>query len=527
MKNKIAGAIIVKNSRHSNAAPRKARPNQATPRQATLINPFSTSSTSPDGASPCRAQSGCRASLRKLAVALPKIPKAALLYLLMMILSPGLCLALDHVVISEVLYDPIATETGGEAIEIYNPTASAIDISGYLIKTESSPSDATIPAGTSLAAHTFYLITDAGWTTLKDNASWANADHEEAVTLANADAGVAILKPNGTVVDAVGWGNPSGIGAGLSEGTPAAHVTPGKSLRRADLAADTDNNVADFIESAPELQNSSTTTGGEEETGTGQSITVSVSVENNAPTVNSITIQGDEDNTTAGVQIIPVPDGTKTVTIVAEAEDSDGTEDIQQVIATVRGPGGERNVTMAMTEELSSTTARYEGEIAMQFYETAGMYNITVTARDNSAENTATAQFDYLRMLAISIDASALQFTGARIGGTAEINGDYALSTTDSPTIKNTGNAAIDIGLYGTDLTDSGKNISITNVKYSFDDDFAGALAGTLAKTLQTKEIGLENSEDSVISLGFQLFIPPTTQNGNYTGSVTIVAMGG
>ncbi|MBI5880678.1 lamin tail domain-containing protein [archaeon] len=509
MKNKIAGAMRTKMFKYSHAAPREARRDDV----------LDEGPVPPKGPTPDNGRDVNAATPRKLT--------AALLYLIMMILSPGLCLALDHVVISEVLYDPIATETGGEAVEIYNPTASAIDIGGYAIKTESSASDATIPAGTMLAAHTFYLIADAGWSSLKDNSSWANADHEEAVTLANADAGVAILQPNGTVVDAVGWGNPSGIGAGLYEGTPAAHVTPGKSLKRTDLNADTDNNVADFAESSPELQNSSTTTGGEEETGTGQSITVSVSVENNAPTVNSVTIAGDEDNTTAGVQIIPVPDGTKTVTIVAEAEDSDGTADLQTVTATITGIAGTKTVTMAKTSDISNTTATYEGEIGMEFYEDAGIYNITVSARDNSAENNVTAQFEYLRMLAISIDASALQFSGARIGGTAEINGDYALSTTDSPTIKNTGNAKINIGLYGTDLTDSGKNISITNVKYSFDDDFAGALAGTLAKTLQAKEIGLENSEDSVISLGFQLFIPQTTQNGNYTGSVTIVAMAG
>jgi hypothetical protein len=182
---------------------------------------------------------------------------------------------------------------------------------------------------------------------------------------------------------------------------------------------------------------------------------------------------------------------------------------------------------MTKTRDINNTTAEYNTTIDMQFYEDAGMYNITVTAADLSASSQAGTQFEYMGMVAISIDASSLQFSGARIGGTAEVSGDFALSTTDAPTIKNTGNARIDIGLYGTDLTDSGKNISITNVKYSFDDDFGSELAGTLAKTLQTKEIGLENSEDSVISLGFQLFVPLTTQNGNYTGSVTIVAMAG
>jgi hypothetical protein len=450
-----------------------------------------------------------------------------MIYLLVMLLSPGVCLALDHVVISEVMYDPVATETGGEAVELYNPTDSAIDISGYLVKTESSASDAVIPAGTVLAAHTFYLIADAGWATLKDNASLANADHEEAITLANTDAGVAITHPNGTIIDAVGWGSAAGIGAGLFEGTPTAHVAGGKSLRRLDSAADTNNNIADFTESEPDLQNSSTTTDEATETDEGTSLELTVEVQNNAPTVNSADITGDEDNSTAGVQISPVPDSAKTVTMTAEATDTDGTENIQSVTATIRGPGGERSVAMTKTADINSTTARYTGDIEMQFYEDAGMYNVTISASDGAAQGTTTRQFEYLGMVAISIDAASLQFSGAKIGGTAEIDGDYALSTTNAPTIKNTGNTPLDIGIYGTDLVDGAKNISISNIKYSFDEDFVSELAGTLAKTLQTKSLGLENSEDSVISLGFQLSIPATTQNGNYTGSVTIVAMAG
>ncbi|MFH1063594.1 MAG: lamin tail domain-containing protein [Candidatus Woesearchaeota archaeon] len=73
-----------------------------------------------------------------------------LMYLLTALVLPWACLAADNVVISEVLYDPIITETGGEAVEIYNPTAAPIDISGYVIRTESSATDATVPDGTLL-----------------------------------------------------------------------------------------------------------------------------------------------------------------------------------------------------------------------------------------------------------------------------------------------------------------------------------------------------------------------------------------
>jgi hypothetical protein len=161
----------------------------------------------------------------------------------------------------------------------------------------------------------------------------------------------------------------------------------------------------------------------------------------------------------------------------------------------------------------------------MEFYDTAGNYTVTFTAYDASSNASASTTFEYLSMTAISIDSTALMFTGARPGGSAEMRGDMALSTADSPTIRNTGNTPIDIGIYGTDLTDGAKKIAAENMLYSFDNDFGGSLAGTIGKTLQTETLGLENGADSIISLGFRLSIPTTTQNGNYTGQVTVVAM--
>jgi len=443
------------------------------------------------------------------------------------IFSPSFCAALDHVVISEVLYDPAGTETGGEAVEIYNPTGQQVDISGYLLKTESSAADATIPAGTILKANSFYLIADAGWSTLKDNTSWPNADHEEAITMSNTDSGVAITYPNGTIIDAVGWGSAAGIGAGLYEGNPAAQVVAGKSLMRTDLNSDTDDNSANLAESVPELKNSSET-GQQQElnsSGEGDSIAVSVSVTNNAPDVSSAAIENDEDNTTAGIQVTPIPEGTKNMAITTNISDTDGINSIVQVIAIINGPDSDRTVTLTKTEDISNTTARYDGTIEMQFYDRPGAYNMTIIADDGSTNATRSIEFEYLGMTAISIDTSSLYFTGARVGATTEITGDYALSTADKPTIRNIGNTQIDLGIYGTDLIDGVKNIGISNMKYSFDNDFTSDLAGTLSKTLQTKSIGLENSEDSIVTLGFQLFIPPATQNGNYTGNITIVAV--
>jgi hypothetical protein len=456
--------------------------------------------------------------MKNIAKAIKKI-----LYLLIIMTTPGFCLALDHIVISEVLYDPVGTETGGEAVEIYNPTEYAIDISGYLLKTESSAADATIPSGTMLSANSFYLIADAGWSTLRDNTSWPTADHEEAITMSNTDSGAGITHPNGTIIDAVGWGNAAGINAGLYEATPSVQVIEGKSLRRQNINADTDNNNADFLSSEPDLQNSTTALPAQNTSG-GQSLTLNVDVQNNAPTINAIILSHDDDNATMGTRVSPVPEGIKSVIISTQVTDPDGNDGITSVIAFIKGPDSQKTVVLTKISTINSTTSAYNGTLQMQFYETSGKYNITVTASDSGTNATMESSFDYLSMTAISIDAGSLQFSGAKIGATNSINGDFALSTANAPTIRNTGNTVIDIGIYGTDLADGTKNIPVNNIKYSFDNDFGSDLSGILSKTLQIANLGLENSEDSVVGLGFQLFIPQTTQNGNYTGQVTIVA---
>ena len=66
------------------------------------------------------------------------------------------------IVIHQVLYDPLGTESGGEAIEIKNIGAEVIDISGWSIRTSTSAVDATIPDTTLLQPEQRYLIADTG-----------------------------------------------------------------------------------------------------------------------------------------------------------------------------------------------------------------------------------------------------------------------------------------------------------------------------------------------------------------------------
>jgi hypothetical protein len=151
------------------------------------------------------------------------------------------------VVLQEVLYDA-AAESGGEAVYLKNTGMDAVDISGWMIATETSEKDATIPSGTVLGPGKGFLIADTGWESRKGELP--SADYEESMTLTNTDAGVALKNGAGVIVDALGWGDASGIKVGLFEGTPHTGTTEGKVLRRLN---DTDDNDADFVEDVPSL----------------------------------------------------------------------------------------------------------------------------------------------------------------------------------------------------------------------------------------------------------------------------------
>lgn len=154
-----------------------------------------------------------------------------------------------NIVISQVLPDPIGTESGGEAVELRNDGSEPVDISGWILATESSAKDAVITDGKILQPGSSFLIADAGWSEKKDNADWRSADHEEAITLGNSAGGIALLNGE-SVIDAVGWGSEEDINSGLFSGSPAVSPGSGMSLVRIKSSGD---NKEDFSASLPDF----------------------------------------------------------------------------------------------------------------------------------------------------------------------------------------------------------------------------------------------------------------------------------
>jgi hypothetical protein len=423
--------------------------------------------------------------------------------------------------ISQVLYNPSGNEAGSEAVELYNPSSSAINISFWAISTESSTTDATIPQGSILCSKCYYLVADSGWSISKDNSSWPNADYEEAMILSNTDAGVALKNSTGDIIDAVGWGNPQNIGQGLFEGTPHSGISEGGSMTRNIFNAtyvDSNNNSNDFSETAPDFHNtnsSSLSTGN-----SNANILVTIVVSGSGPSITSLNIKTDDDNFLNGSQISPVPGTNKTVEVETTVTDDNGIADISNVVLTFN----DNNHAMTKTNELDSTTATYSGSFNLSSSFNPGNYTITTKAIDLSgfSANSST-NFEYLTLAAVELDANSLVFF-ATPGTTHEIVGDVSSSTATNITLHNLGNTILDFEVWSTNFTSGSSIIESTKLQYTFNGDYSNSsVAGNMTNYNAMKDINLD--PDSKIGLSLKLNVPLATVPGNYSGKVSLTAV--
>ena len=175
--------------------------------------------------------------------------------------APPLIYPANSVVISEFRF---RGDGGGndEFVELYNPTGSPVDISGWLIRGSNNAGTistrATIPTTTILQSGQYYLITHTGYSG-PTTADWTYG------TGITDDGGVALTLSNGTtVIDQVGLSS----GSAYKEGTPlsslAANIDQGYERRIGGAngsCQDDDKNTTDFNLITPsDPQNSSSPT---------------------------------------------------------------------------------------------------------------------------------------------------------------------------------------------------------------------------------------------------------------------------
>ena len=373
--------------------------------------------------------------------------------------------------------------------------------------------DVTLPNGSIIKAQSYFLIADAGFSTLKDNPSWPNADYEEAMTLANSNAGVALIDANGTIIDAVGWGDAAQIKPGLFEGTPANQVAQGMSLIRVNHSG---SNAFDFAESSPDLVNSNGESGGMVgSNATSSGIAFTITVTNPISSITS-TFINDENPTENGTQIVPLPKDTKYFEVIINASNPAGKESIGNLSASFNG----QNYPFNKTADLNLTSSTFKAEIPVRFYDRPGAYNLTISADDGSGPsqtNQINKSIEIQELDAYEIDAKTLA-CNVIAGRVCEILGDMDMDSEDMPTIQNIGNAPLNFEVSGQNLVNGNKTINTGFVKYGF-----GEMAlrnVTLVPALNA--VMLNPGDSSLIPMNFEVDIPANTTAGNYTTQVII-----
>jgi hypothetical protein len=404
--------------------------------------------------------------------------KKSILFIGIFLIFVGQAFASD-LVINQVLYDPINTESGGEAIEIYNPTNKTINLEGYYFRTESSEVDVSLP-DFNLKPSQSYLVADADWSEDRDSFDYPLADHEEAISMTNSDAGVALML-NESLIDAIGWGNASNIEEGLFLGTPSASVASGSVLQRVSYLND---NSLDFVEAAVSFRNSSYS---EEVYGEDNIIDVSLSVSNNAPEILGITV--DDDLSEEGLQIIPNVGTKRQVNFELDYQDLDGAEDVDYVEVSFLGEKTYFNDSF--------------GYVNLDYFSEAKEYLVNVKVVDKSnASDEINFTFEYQEMIGLIVDSNSFSINGSQ-GEEINILGDLDLESENNPTIMNAGNVELDLGVIGEGISDvplESSSLIIGNLSSVINDDLNVVNLGLNKGSLESFDLRFKLREDAIKS---------------------------
>ncbi len=407
--------------------------------------------------------------------------------------------------ITQVYPDPTGSETTGEAIELYNQGNETVAIGGYTLRTKSSNADATIPSGVTLLPSQHYLIADAGWNASRDDLSWPPADHEEAITLTNVDGGVALVAANGTVLDAIGWGDTLGLPPELYE--TQTHFAPatGESLQRIAAGgqyADTGNNLLDFAAGAPSFHSAIANAG------QSNVIDIIINISSTPVRVLFASFSGDELDD-EGTQLAPFPGRNKTVNLSIILQDSDGPTDLADLSVSLFGAN--YNGTLAFDYENGS--ALYVASITVPFYQAASTYTATINAVDKSDE---TSQ--------LSVPLTILAVAAIEVNSTTTMLGSSG--SRGSITLQNIGNSALDLELRSTNFTSDENEISAQAVQFRLK-NYANnsTVNGTLSTSTSQIDFNLLPGQASLGLLELNLLPQTQLSAGVYRGKLMVAAI--
>jgi len=230
------------------------------------------------------------------------------------------------------------------------------------------------------------------------------------------------------------------------------------------------------------------------------SVDVSVEVTNTVPLLNLVNIT--DDNSDIGVQVIPSVNSEKNIFLEVNVE-SLSVNNIKEVTAELNG----RKTNLV--RDLNSTV--YTGNAIMNYFDKPGKYAINVSVLDKfNQSNSLIVDFEYLGLLAISIDKNAVNFGKLEPGK----NG------IDKIKVINQGNVETNLEFYGQDLESGENRINVSNLELSFDDKLS-----KLDYRPSLIDFNLTTGLDANKELLLKLNLPLSTVPSLYAGNINLVGV--
>lgn len=234
-------------------------------------------------------------------------------------------------------------------------------------------------------------------------------------------------------------------------------------------------------------------------------LNVNVEVTGLRPLLTLINIT--DDSTDNGLQIRPKVNDNKSISINLLVNSSLGIGNISKVTSELNGNVFE----LSKAYDLDGISGVFNGVLNVEYFKLPGNYTINLSALDKFNEsNSALVDFEYLSLLAISIDKKSVNFGRVEPGKTSAQN----------VKVLNQGNLDVDLEIYGHNLESGTSKINVSNLEYG---------DSNLWKNLDYRprwfEFNLTTGESSNKDLEFKLNVPVSTKPNIYAGSINIVGV--
>jgi hypothetical protein len=300
--------------------------------------------------------------------------------------------------------------------------------------------------------------------------------------LQNGPDAVRVIR-DGEVIDLLGWGEHTYPEFYMGE--PADDVSD-QALVRVNT---TGNNSMDFIAGDHTPRNSQ-----------GNSITVFLDVIQERLKIENITME--DDSPDEGIQIIPYPGQTRGVIISFDVLYDGDCEELSVI-------GG----------SLSGCTGTLELEVQSSML--PGTYDAAIEVADiHGNSNSSAVSYEVMPITSIEVDTQVLDFAQARRDAVLQISGDEDMATPELPTVRNTGNVPIDMGIMGSDFLGAADAIPIDSLGYT-----VGMHSGRIGKALQLIDVDLAPGQ--MTGIWFDLTVPNNASRGEYVANAVILAVPG